>query len=116
MVRKKEVQIQHKPMKDAGEQQVAQLHKKLQIDHDFMAGKAMTAVIRSDARGLWSNSGGQAFQSRASDVPDITMLENHSADDEQGARADDDNSDCDKDDEGASPSTSTKAASDARAA
>lgn len=118
MTRKKEVQMQHKQLKDPNEQQVAQLHKKLQIDHDFMAGKAMSGDIRSDAKGLWSNSGGQAFQSRASDVLDVTMLETHSADDdEQGPRpAEEDNSDDEKDDEGASASTSAKDAASAKAA
>lgn len=116
MVRKKEVQLQHKPLKDASEQQVAQLHKKLQLDHDFMAGKAMTGDIRSDARGLWTNSGGQAFQSRASDVPDITLLENQSADDEHKALvAEADNSDGDQDDDTGTASRSGKDIAESRA-
>jgi hypothetical protein len=83
MARKKELQLQHKATKDVSDQQMALMHKKLQVDHDFMAGKGATADIKMDAKNMWANTGGQAFQSRASDLPDVTLLQNSKEDDEE---------------------------------
>ena len=83
MARKKELQLQQKATKDVSEQQMAMMHKKLQVDHDFMGGKGATADIKMEANNMWTNTGGQAFQSRASDLPNVKVLENAKDDDEE---------------------------------
>ena len=90
MARKKELQLQHKATKNVSDQDMAAAHKKLQVDHDFMAGKGATADIKEDAKNMWGNTGGQAFQSRASDLPDIKVLENSNEDDAETFIPDDD--------------------------
>ena len=75
MQRKKELQLERQRIKGPDDQQIAQAHKRLQLDHEFMSGGAMGSDIRSEAANMWRSTGGQAFQSRAADLPDIQALE-----------------------------------------
>jgi hypothetical protein len=100
--RRKELQAKQSEIKNASEADTQRLHKQMQLDHDFAAGKSLGS-LRDQAVGLMKAGGADAFSSRAIDIPDIEMLgEKEDDDDDEEAGGDEGEADEEKEDEPAS--------------
>ena len=96
--RRKEAQAKMSESKNASEADTQRLHKQMQLDHDFQAGRALGS-LRDQAAGLMKAGGADAFSSRGIDIPNVDELGTKDEDDDEDAEGDEEKKDGDEADE-----------------
>lgn len=70
----KALQCKDREIKNASDDEIKRLHKKIHMDHGRFAGTIELADNESTAAMLQKSTGGQAFIDRHMDLPDVTAL------------------------------------------
>ena len=91
--RKKELQAKGKEIKNADDDEIEKMHKKVQLDHDFMGGRAFGGSLRAQGSQMLAAGGSDVFTNRAMDMPDITALEAEQEEDDVEEGEEDDEAD-----------------------